>query len=74
MFQAVAFSDGNISQGNVSTRLTYGGMFYCFCQKFIAKYVDERILTIGWHFSKLDAKYSGTFFRTRCIGLHCTLS
>jgi len=37
------------------------------CQKFTAESVGEIISTIGQHLAKLEAKYSGTFFRTPCI-------
>jgi len=34
------------------------------CQNFTAKFVGERLLGRGQHLEKLEAKYTGTFFRS----------
>ena len=56
MFQVVSvFSDTNISQGSVATRLRCGGTFY---YRFSRKTVDEKILKIAYHLTKLRDKIS----------------
>jgi len=57
-FSLFLFSDINISQGSVAIarRLRYGGTFYNIIPRNLLKSAGERILKIGQHFEKLEAK------------------